>query len=71
LILDRDEADPKWILATIAISGDVRPAVVDALGRFHEWPATVQWVREMVGHDVELAPMDASAWRIHQPWPQP
>ena len=26
LILDRDLADPKWILATVATPGDVRPA---------------------------------------------
>ena len=26
LILDRDPRDPKWILATVATPGDVRPA---------------------------------------------
>jgi hypothetical protein len=26
LVLDRDPADPKWILATVATPGDVRPA---------------------------------------------
>jgi hypothetical protein len=26
LILDRDPADPKWIVATVASPGDVRPA---------------------------------------------
>ena len=26
LILDRDPADPKWILATVAAPDDVRPA---------------------------------------------
>jgi hypothetical protein len=25
-ILDRDPADPKWILATVATPGDIRPA---------------------------------------------
>ena len=26
LVLDRDPTDPKWILATVAAPGDVRPA---------------------------------------------
>jgi hypothetical protein len=32
LVLDRDPADPKWILATVAAAGDVRPAPGAALG---------------------------------------
>ena len=30
LILDRDPADPKWILATIATPDEIRPARPDA-----------------------------------------
>jgi len=31
LILDRERGDPKWILATVATPGDIRPARPDAI----------------------------------------
>jgi hypothetical protein len=41
LILDRDLADPKWILATVAMPGDVRPADPAGAGVDEE---TTAWV---------------------------
>jgi hypothetical protein len=33
LILDADPEDPRWLLATITTSSDVRPAVMEPGGR--------------------------------------
>ena len=67
LILDRDPADPKWLLATVAIAGDVRPAVLDAAGRYADWAEVTAWVKETLGQDVALVPAhDALAWRVDQ-----
>jgi hypothetical protein len=70
LVLDRDPADPKWLLATVAIAGDVRPAVLDAAGRHADWAEVTAWVKETLGQDVALVPAhDALAWRVDQrPW---
>ena len=64
LILDRDPADPKWILATVATPGDVRPArpgaAVDEV--------TAAWVASAARlfHPV-LAPLPgALAWRVDE-----
>jgi hypothetical protein len=56
LVLDRDPADPKWLLATVAIAGDVRPAVLDAAGRHADWAEVTAWVKETLGQDVALVP---------------
>jgi hypothetical protein len=61
LILDRDPADPKWILATVAAPGDVRPA------RHNEDrpdDVTAAWASRH-GRNAALLPMrGALAWRI-------
>jgi len=62
LILDRDPADPKWILATVATPGDVRPA----------WPSgtvdedTAAWVAMATGlYRPALTRLrHADVWRI-------
>ena len=65
LILDRNPADPKWLVATINLSIDVRTAVVEADGRYQDWPEVVRWVSEVLGHDAELEPIhSALAWRV-------
>ena len=49
LVLDRDPEDPKWIIATVTMAADVRPAVLDAAGRYTGWLAVTEWVAAMVG----------------------
>jgi hypothetical protein len=69
LIHDPDPADPKFILATVATPGDVRPATpgaaVDEL--------TAAWVASVAGlHRPALTPVpEALCWRVDeggQPW---
>lgn len=45
LILDRDPADPKWILATIATPDEIRPARADAIVD----EVTAAWVASAAG----------------------
>lgn len=65
LVLDRDPADPKWLLATITLSADIRPAVLDAAGRYTGWAEVTAWVHAQLGHAVALVPVHgALAWRV-------
>lgn len=67
LVLDRDPADPKWLLATVTLPADVRPAVLDAAGRYADWTAVVQWMASLTGSPVALVPVqDALAWRVDE-----
>jgi hypothetical protein len=67
LLLDRDPEDPRWLLATVSLSADVRPAVLDAAGRYSDWAEVSAWVHAQIGTPVALVPvMDALAWRIDQ-----
>jgi hypothetical protein len=64
LILDRDETDPKWILATVASPGDVQPADLgDVLATL---PVGAAWVRDQLGQpSAMLTPMTrAHVWRV-------
>jgi hypothetical protein len=66
LILDRDETDPKWILATVASPGDVQPADLgDVLAIL---PAGSAWVRGLLGQPhATLTPMTrAHVWRVDE-----
>jgi hypothetical protein len=66
LILDRDEADPKWILATVTSPGDVQPADLgDVLAIL---PAGSAWVRDLLGQrHATLTPMTrAHVWRVDE-----
>jgi hypothetical protein len=64
LVLDSDPADPKWILATVATPGDVRPArpgaTVDEV--------TAAWVASAAGlYRPALTPLPgALAWRVDE-----
>ena len=62
LLLDRsDPADPKWILATVAAPGDVRPAHP---GDSEPDDVTAAWASRN-GRNAVLLPMrGALAWRI-------
>jgi hypothetical protein len=65
LLLDRDPADPKWLLATVTLPTDVRPAVLDPVGRYSRWAEVTAWVHGQLGHAVDLVPVhDGLAWRV-------
>jgi hypothetical protein len=67
LVLDRDPEDPKWLLATVSLSVDIRPAVLDAAGRYTGWAEVTEWAAAMVGRHVALVPvLDALAWRVDE-----
>jgi hypothetical protein len=67
LILDRDLEDPKWVLATVTIPSDVRPAVLDAAGIQTGERAAADWVAQLTGHPVILVPIaGAQAWRVDE-----
>lgn len=68
LLLDRDPQDPKWLLAAVALSADVRPASLDRLGRYTDWAETTLWVRRQLGRpEVALTPVhDALCWRVDE-----
>jgi hypothetical protein len=64
LVLDPDPADPKWILATVAAPGDVRPA--DPGATVDE--VTAAWVASVAGLSrLSLTPLPgALAWRVDE-----
>lgn len=67
LILDRDPGDPRWLLATVALSADVRPAILDGAGRYTDWADVTLWVQRSLGRPVALVPVhDALAWRADE-----
>lgn len=69
LVLDRsDPADPRWMLVTVAQAADVRPAMLDEIGRYDDWPQVTQWVREALGRsEVGLVPVPRPlVWRIEE-----
>ena len=66
LILDREPADPKWILATVASPSDVRPA--DPGDLFTGAQQAGEWVRGLLGRPhATLTPITrAHVWRIDE-----
>jgi hypothetical protein len=68
LILDRDPADPKWIVATVTTPADVQPALIGPGGE----PAALggevgQWLRGLLGHPVRLTPLHRpEVWSIDE-----
>jgi len=65
LILDRDETDPKWILATVACPGDVRPARASDNAADEVTAAWLAAVTDL--HRPALTPMPAVlVWRIDE-----
>jgi hypothetical protein len=65
LILDVSADDPKWLLCSVTIPSDVRPAVMDGR-RYTGWAEAVEWVRNQVGGPVALVPIAAMAWRVDE-----
>jgi hypothetical protein len=71
LILDRNPDDPKWLIATVALPGDTRPAVLDVGGGYTGWMGAGIWVSERVGRPVELEGLhDALVWTIREGGPR-
>jgi hypothetical protein len=67
LVLDRDPQDPKWIIATVAIPGEVRPAVLEAEGRYDVWAASAAWVAAQMTGQPSLTPVhDPLAWQVDE-----
>ena len=65
LVFDRSGDDPKWIIATVAVSSDVRAAEMKPGGRrYAGWPDVKEWVRGRIGQRVRLVPVAAIVWRI-------
>jgi hypothetical protein len=65
LVLDRDPADPKWIIGTVVEFADVRPADLDAEGKVKDWDEVMRWAADRAGGPVALASVDRPlAWRI-------
>jgi hypothetical protein len=70
LILDRDPEDPRWLLATVAITADVRPAVLDGVGQYTDWADVTTWVRRSLGRRVSLVPVaGVLAWHAYEGFP--
>jgi hypothetical protein len=57
LILDRDQDDPKWVMATVMTPEDVHPAyVID--DQYTGWDEMTAWLRGVVGLDqARLVPL--------------
>lgn len=68
LVFDRsDAADPKWIIASVTLPADVRPAAVEPDGvRYADWPEATSWVAQIVGFKPQLVPISAIVWRIDE-----
>ncbi len=65
LVLDRDPEDPKWVLCTVSLESDVRPAVLDAAGRYQDWAEVTEWAKLQAGGSVSLDSVhDALAWEV-------
>jgi hypothetical protein len=62
LVIDRDPADPKLILATVAAPGDVEPASPSAPGE------ALAWVRSQLGrpHAILVPMPGAGVWRVDE-----
>lgn len=69
LVLDRNPEDPKWLIATVEIPLDVKPALIDLAGRYGaDWQKTTDWVREVLGkpHVSLVGVADPLVWRIDE-----
>jgi hypothetical protein len=71
VILDRDADDPKWLIVSVVIPSDVRPAVLDQSGRHADWPEVTRWIRDQLGTPPVLTPADgALVWHVdRRAWP--
>jgi hypothetical protein len=72
LVLDSSPDDPLWLICSVTMPTDVRPAEMDASSprRYRGWEAVTEWVRAQVGPSVSLTPISAAAWRIDENGPR-
>lgn len=65
-----DPADPKWVLLSVTVPSDVRPADRDDRDRaITDWRAVTGWLRATVGRAVTLVPLDpdrAQLWHVRE-----
>lgn len=67
LLLDRDPVDPRWLIASVTLASDVRPAALDSAARYQDWPEVTGWVAAQIGSQPALVPiLDALAWRLDE-----
>jgi hypothetical protein len=60
-----------WLFGTISIASDVRPAILDDLGRYQDWGDVTRWVNAKFPGAVALTPMhDALAWHVGEGGPR-
>ena len=69
LILDASPDDPMWLICSVTLSSDIRPALMDGR-RYRDWDQVVGWVRTQVSADVSLTPIAAAGWRIDEGEPR-
>ena len=65
LILDSSGDGPVWMIATVTLESDTRPAEMRN-GRYTDWREVTAWVRSQVGASVRLVPVSAVVWRIDE-----
>ena len=64
LILGANADDPMWVICSVSLPSDVRPAAMDGR-RYRDWDEVTEWVRRQTGETrVSLLPIAAAAWRI-------
>jgi hypothetical protein len=67
VVVDPDPDDPKWIIASVMLASDVRPAELDLASRYAARQQTIDWGRPAPCHDVTLPPVhDALVWRVDE-----
>jgi len=70
LLFDSSNEDPKWIIVSVSLASDVRPALM-AGRKFSDWPQVTDWVRHQVGAArVSLVPVAVACWRIDEEDPR-
>lgn len=71
VLLDRDPADPGWVIVTVQSADDVAPATLDAAGRHTDWALTIAWPETRTGNPVQLQPVhDALVWLVEPERPR-
>jgi hypothetical protein len=64
-LLILDPGNRRWILATIVLDDDLRPAEIDDFGRYSGWEGTARWAAHQLGIRPLLTPIrDALAWSV-------
>jgi hypothetical protein len=65
LILDTSSDPPRWLIVSVTLDTDTRPAHM-AGSRYTDWAEVTAWCRQQVGPKVALIPAAAMVWRIDE-----